>query len=223
MKKKSVSRREFLSDAALMTLAVCLSGCTRTVTKYRPDGTPYTEEKEDPLLTLAGVILVLLIVGAVAASRNKSSSSRNDKNDRKDSPEDEGEIQFASVNSKRAWPVRNANYGVSIKDSEGKLLAITDKDERIKHHDFEAIANILASANISNLDQPVLIRLKQEKSNSYCVEQISPVQKPSGNDSSIVLKRLVKGKPYIIKVYSDREDCLDIEIASKVLGDLSVA
>jgi len=223
MKMKSVSRREFLSDAALTALAACLPGCTKSVTRYRQDGTPYTVKEEDWVGTLAAVFLFILALGVIAASRqDDKKTSSNYEGDWQDPGEDEGKIQLASVTSKRAWPVGNAKQKVSVKDSKGKLLVTADAFERVEHHDLGTTAHLLANAQISNLDQPVVIRLKQDKLNLYRIEYIRSLKKPSGGKFRLI-NRQIDGKFYKVKVFTYLSNIVDIEIVPQVLGNQSVA
>ena len=77
-------RRLFLFKSVL---AAGLAGCTKSVTKYRADGTPYTVEEDDWVATLAAVILALLAIGAIAvvAGSNSDDSSSNFKHGRRKS------------------------------------------------------------------------------------------------------------------------------------------
>ena len=215
MRSKIISRREFFNNIALVITAACVSGCTKTVTKYRADGTPYTVEEEDPLATLAAIVLALLVVGAIAASkRNKDDdSSFNSEDEWKNPLRDGDEIQLASMTSKCALPASNTNEGISIKDSKGTLLIMADASEHVTYRNPEAEKSLLTLAQISNLQKPILIRLKQDDLNSYSIKQIRPLRKSLSQNNLRVLHRLVREELYEIKVHDDVDGYMDLEIA----------
>ena len=221
MRSRIVSRREFLNDAALVALAICLYGCTKSVTKYRPDGTPYTEKEEDWVGTVAAAFLLILVLAIIGSNRNEE-SSLNYNGDWQDPREDEGEIRLASMGSKRTLPIGGAVEKVSVTDCKGKLLVTADAFERVEHQDLEAAESLLASAQISNLQKPIVIRLKQDKLNLYRIEYIRSLEKLSGGKFRVV-NRQVNGKLYKAKVFTYLGNIIDIEIVPQVLGDQSVA
>ena len=208
MKSKIFSRREFLNNAALVVFATSLSSCTKTVTKYRPDGTPYTEEVEDWM----AIALLFIVLGALAAARSSSGSSQNDEDERKDPLDEEGEIRFASMTSKSARPVRDTKEGITIKDSKGTLLIMADASEHVTYCDSESGKSLLTLAQISDLQKPILIRLKQDDLNSYSIEQIHPLRKPLNQNNFKVFHRLVREELYEIKVHDEMDGYMDLEI-----------
>jgi hypothetical protein len=222
MRSRIVSRRAFLNNAALAALAISLYGCETSVTKYRSDGTPYTVEEEDPVKTLAAVVLFFLIIAAIAASRRDDDSSLNYEGDWQYPREDEGEIRFVSMDSKRTLPIGGTVGNISVTDRTGKLLVTADAFEHVEHKDLEAAESLLASAQISNLQKPIVIRLKQDKVNLYRIEYVRFLKKSSGGKFRAV-NRQIDGKLYKIKVFTYSGNIVDIEIVSQVLGSQSVA
>jgi len=225
MKSRIVSRREFLNNSALVALAISLYGCKQSVTKYRSDGTPYTVEEEDPVKTLAAVVLFLLILGAIAASRraqDDDKTSLNYEDDWQYPRGDEGKIRFVSMDSKCTLPIGGAVEKVLVTDCSGKLLVTADAFEHVEHKDLEAAEFLLASAQISDLQKPILIRLKQDKLNLYRIEYIRSLKKPSGGKCRVV-NRQIDGKLYKVKVFTYLGDIVDIEIVRQVFGNQSVA
>lgn len=222
MRSRIVSRRRFLNDVALAAFITCLSGCTSTVTRYREDGTPYTVEEEDELKTLAGVVLFLLFVGLVVASRQDDESSLHYEDDWQDPQGDEGKIRFVSMDSKRTLSIGRAAEKVSVTDRTGKLLVTGDAFKRVEHKDLEAVESLLVSAQIYSLEKPIVIRLKQDKVNLYRIEYVRSLKKPSGGKFRVV-NRQIDGKLYKIKVFTYLGNIVDIEIVPQVLGSQSVA
>ena len=222
MRARIVSRRRFLNDAALAALAISLYGCTKSVTKYRPDGTPYTEEEEDWVGTLAAIVLLLLVVGAIAARNRDDESSLHHEGERQDPEGDEGKIRFVSMNSKRTPPIGGAVEKISVTDCRGKLLVTADAFEHVEHQDLEAAESLLSSAQISNLQKPIVIRLKQDKLNLYRIEYVRSLEKPSGGRFRVV-NRQIDGKHYKVKVFTYSGNIVDIEIVPQILGNQSVA
>ncbi|MBW7989268.1 MAG: hypothetical protein FVQ84_04525 [Planctomycetes bacterium] len=221
MKSRIVSRREFLTDTALAALAISLYGCTKSVTKYRADGTPYTEKEDDWVGTLAAVVLFFVVLAALAAS-NSDSSSLNDEGEWQDPQGDEGKIRLASMDSKRTLPIGGAAEKVSVTNCSGKLLVTVDAFEHVEHKDLEAAEFLLASAQISDLQKPILIRLKQDKPNLYRIEYVRSLKKPSGGKCRVV-NRKIDGKLYNVKVFTYLGNIVDIEIVRQVFGSQSVA
>ena len=222
MRSRIVSRREFLNDVALIALAISLSSCEKSVTKYRPDGTPYTEKEEDWVGTLAAVFLLILVLGVIAAGNRDDESSLHYDGDWQDPREDEGEIRLASMGSKRTLHISGAVEKVSVTDCTGKLLVTADAFEHVEHQDLEAAESLLASAQISNLQKPIVIRLKQDKLNLYRIEYVRSLEKPSGGKFRVV-NRQINGKLYEVKVFTYLGNIVDIEIVPQILGNQSVA
>jgi len=224
MKTKILSRRNFISNAALSALAVCLLGCTKAVTRYRPDGTPYTEDVEDPLATLAAFVLLLIIIGAYAASkRNEDDSySLNEQGDWQYSPNDKRKIRPASMVNEHNIPSSETEERISVTDSNGKLLAVANGYDNIQHKDLSALESILSSANISNLKRPIAIHLKQDKSNVYRIDSIKYLNKSSSGQFRIV-ERNIGGQIYKIKYFQCSENAMDIEIEPSNSGNKNVA
>lgn len=218
MRSRIVTRRGFLNDAALAALLACLSGCMKSVTKYHPDGTPYTEEVED----WVAIALLFIVLGVLAASKRASDSSLNYEGDWQDTREDEGEIRFVSMDSKRTLPIGGAVGKISVTDCSGKLLVTTDAFGHIEHQDLEAAESLLASAQISNLQKPIVIRLKQDKLNLYRIEYVRSLKKPSRGKFRVI-NRQIDGKLYKINVFTYLGNIVDIEIVPQVLGNQSVA
>jgi hypothetical protein len=209
MRLKSVSRRKFLSDATLMTLAACLAGCTKTVTKYRPDGTPYTVKENDPVASLAGVVLLLLLLAAAASSKSNK-SSMNHQEDGQDPRDEEGKVHLASATSTHR-PAEDMGQEVSIADSKGRLLASVDSFERVEHHDLATAKRLLASAKVFSLGRPITIRLRQETPASYRIEDVHILGKPPCEKSK-VLRRRIKGKLYEVRVHTNTDGNVRIEM-----------
>lgn len=222
MKSRIVSRRGFLNEAALAALAISLYGCETSVTKYRPDGTPYTVQEEDPVKTLAAIVLLLLVVGAIAASRRDDESSLDYEDDWQDPQGNEGKVRFVSMGSKRTLPIGGAVEKVSVTDCRGKLLVTADAFEHVEHQDIEAAESLLASAQIFNLQKPIVIRLKQDKLNLYRIEYIRSLKKPS-NGKFRLINRQIDGKPYKVKVFTYSGNIVDIEIIPQIPSHQSVA
>lgn len=221
MKSKRVSRRAFLNDVTLVALAACLAGCTKTVTKYRADGTPYTVKEDDMVATLAGVVLLLLLLAAAAASKS-SKSSMDHEDDWLGPQDDEGKVHLASATSKHRLPVGVVQQDISIKDPKGRLLASVDSFECVEHHDLGTAARLLANAQVSTLDQPVAIHLQQDRLDSYRIENIH-VLKKSSCENFKVFKRRIKGKLYEVKVRTNADGSVDIEMISESRGSQGVA
>lgn len=218
MRSRIVSRRRFLNEAALVALMVCLSGCTKSVTKYHSDGTPYTEEVED----WVAIALLFIVLGVLAASSRDSDSSSNYEGEGQDPQGDEGKIRFVSMGTKRALPHGGSVEKVSVTDREGRLLVTVDAFEHVEHKDLEAVESLFASAQISNLKKPIVIRLKQDKLDLYRVEYIRFLKKPSGGRFTL-FNRQINGKPYKVKVFTHMGNIVDIEIVPQILGSQSVA
>lgn len=221
MKSRIVSRREFLSDTALAALAISLYGCTKSVTKYRPDGTPYTEKEDDWVGTLAAVVLFIVVLAIIGSNRDDE-SSLNDEGEWQDPQGDEGKIRFVNMDSKRTLPIGGAAEKVSIADCSGKLLVTADAFGHVEHKDLEAAEFLLASAQISDLQKPILIRLKQDEPNLYRIEYVRSLKKPSGGKCRVV-NRQIDGKLYKVKVFTYLGNIVDIEIVRQVFGNQSVA
>lgn len=221
MKSRIVSRREFLSDTALAALAISLYGCTKSVTKYRADGTPYTEKEDDWVGTLAAVFLFIVVLAIIGSNRDDE-SSLNDEGEWQDPQGDEGKIRLASMDSKRTLSIGEAAEKVSVTDCSGKLLVTADAFEHVEHKDLEAAEFLLASAQISDLQKPILIRLKQDKPNLYRIEYVRSLKKPSGGKCRVV-NRQIDGKLYKVKVFTYLGNIVDIEIVRQVFGNQSVA
>ncbi len=222
MRSRIISRRGFLNDVALAAFIACLSGCTSTVTRYREDGTPYTVEEEDELKTIAAIFLFLLVIGAIAASRRDDESSLHYEDDWHDPQGDEGKIRFVSMDFKRSLFNDGAAEKVSVTDHAGKLLVAGDALEHVEHQDLGAVESLLASAQISNLQKPIVIRLKQDKVNLYRIEYVRSLEKPSSGKFRVV-NRKIDGKLYEVKVFTYLGNIVDIEIVPQVLGSQSVA
>ena len=166
--------------------------------------------------------LLLLIIGAVVASRRDDESSLHYEDDWQDPQGDEGKFRFVSMDSNRTLPIGRAAEKVSVTDRTGKLLVTADSFERVEHQDMEAAESLLASAQISNLQKPIVIRLKQDKLNLYRIEYVRSLEKPSGGKFRVV-NRQVDGKLYKIKVFTHSGNIVDIEIVPQILGNRSVA
>ncbi len=52
----------------LIAVGLVGTGCTSQETRYKPDGTPYTEEEFDPLQTVGALLLIGLVLGAAQAA-----------------------------------------------------------------------------------------------------------------------------------------------------------
>jgi hypothetical protein len=65
-----VTRREILITAT----AIVGAGCYRTVTKHKPDGQPYDAQEPDATGTVLAILLVLGLLGALAAASNAAKS-----------------------------------------------------------------------------------------------------------------------------------------------------
>ena len=170
MKARTIPRREFLNSTAWAALiaAAGLSGCTKTVTKYRPDGTPYTEEKDDWVATLAAIVILCIVAGVMAASKNNDSDGRSsmDYNGNRLFPEDDkGKIQFASMTSRRIMTGDKAVEKIFVTDNKGKLLVTADQFEHIENQNMEMAKSILATSQIFDLQKPIVICLKQTNLN----------------------------------------------------------
>lgn len=215
MESRIVSRREFLNDAALVALAISLSGCTKSVTKYRPDGTPYTEEEDDWVGTLAAVVLFILVLAIIASNKDDGSSQHYD-GDWQDPRGDEGKIRLASMGSKRTLPIGGAVEKVSVTDCTGKLLVTADVFEHVEHQDLEAAESLLASAQIFNLQKPIVIRLLQDNFSSYRIKHIGLLQEPSDGDFNVFYRR-IKGKLYKVKIRTLMGNSVDVEIIPQIL------
>ena len=224
MKTKILSRRNFINKASLSALAVCIFGCTKTVTRYRPDGTPYTEDVEDPVATLAAVVLLLIIVGAYAASKRNSDDgySLNEKDDWEYLPNDKNKIWAASMVSENNISVPEKGEEISITDLSGKLLAVANGYVSVKNKDLTSIKSLLSSENISNLQKPVVIHLRQDKLNVYQIENIKHLDKSSRGQCRIV-ERTIDGQSYKIKVFPFSDNAVDIEIGPSISINQNVA
>jgi hypothetical protein len=221
MKSRIISRREFLSNAALAALAISLYGCTKSVTKYRPDGTPYTVKEEDWVGTLAAVVLFFIVLGAMAVA-NSDSPNLNDEGELQDPQGNEGKFRLASSNPKRTLPIRGTVEKVSVTDRSGKLLVTVDAFENVEHKDLEAAESLLASAQISDLQKPILIHLMQKNPNLYRIKYVRSIKEPSSG-KCMVVNRQIDGKLYKIKVFTHLSNTVDIEIVPQVFGNQNVA
>jgi len=70
---------KFLTHPILVMLTVIafsflVTGCERTVTKYDANHKPYTAKEFDPWMTIGGIILTCLVIGALAAAAADSGS-----------------------------------------------------------------------------------------------------------------------------------------------------
>ena len=65
-------RRSWLILLVSGVMTVALSSCRKTVTKYRPDGTPYDEKEDDWVGTLAAIIVVGIVIGGIAAAARRN-------------------------------------------------------------------------------------------------------------------------------------------------------
>jgi len=120
MKSRIVVTRELLGKATLEMLAVVLPGCAKPVTGCCPDGTPYTEEVDNPVAALAGVVLFILIAAAIAAYESSSSSSRNDDHGRR--PQ-EGEWDKFFSGADENVTVGDSGQGISLAELMGPVLS----------------------------------------------------------------------------------------------------
>ena len=227
MKERIISRRGFLNNAAIAALMAVagLSGCTKTVTKYRPDGTPYTEEEDDWVATLAAIVIFFIVVGAIAVARSRDDddeSSMNYNGKRLFPEGNKGRIQFANMDSKQTLLSSRAVEKVSVTDGKGKLLVTADQFEHIEQQDLGVAKSILAASQISNLQRPIVIRLKQNNLSLYRIEYIRFLEKPSLSECRVV-KRQVDGTLYNINVFSYSGNIVEIEIVPQKLVNKYVA
>ena len=227
MTERIISRRGFLNKAAIAALmaVASLSGCTKTVTKYRPDGTPYTEEEDDWVSTLAAIVIFFIVIGAIAVARNNDDDGESsmDYDGNRLFPEgDKGRIRFASMDSRRSISGDESVEKVSVTDSKGKLLVTADQYEHIEHQDLEVAKSFLAVSQISNLQRPIVIRLKQNSLNLYQTEYIRLLEKPSVGKCRTV-RRHVDGTLFNINVFNYSDNIVEIEIVPQKLANKNVA
>lgn len=222
MKAKHLSRRQFVEDVALLAFAAGLSGCTKAVTRYRSDGTPYTEDVDDPLATLAAVFLGLIFLGALAASNSDDDSSRNLEDDETNPLSEEERFQLASLNEEGTLATVAPGKTVSVIGSTGELLATGNSARVFKHYDTSIVAALLKSEGISDLSQPVRIRLSHHGIDSYKLEGIfASSGEYDPRCKTIVTKR--GERTYMIHVLVREDGTTVLEIKSSSLASQHVA
>jgi len=211
MELHTLSRRILLRDGVLIAMGILLYGCTMTVTRYMPDGTPYTVEEEDWVQTLAAVFLLLLLLGVLAASaQDDDESSSLDDNE---SPmEDNGKIVLANAGTTRGVPILESEDIVSVVDCEGRLLATMDASEHITYHDLEGAVSLLRAAQIQQLREPVAARLRQDGFGRYRIENLICSCDRQDGDCE-VLYRQIKSKLYKVTVRRAVGNSVDVQIA----------
>ena len=203
MKREFISRRQFLNNIAMTAFALYVSGCEgykKTVTKYHEDGTPYTVEEDDPVATLAGIIILVIVIGLIAAyksSNEDDDTSRDIDNDKWDLGGNRQKFMFAS---NKISTVRN-NEKFCIADTNGNLLAVAEGPENIEHGN---------------------INLKKGNSGVYEIENIQSLKK-SSSGQYLRIKRNIDGKLYNIKVFPFSDNAINIEIEPSILVDQNVA
>ena len=111
---------------------------------------------------------------------------------------------------------------VSVTDCRGKLLVRANAFEHVEHQDIEAAESLLASAEIFNLQKPIVIHLKQDKLNLYRIEYIRSLKKPSSGKFRLI-NRQIDGKPYKVKVFTYSGNIVDIEIIPQILSHQNIA
>ena len=215
MKSNIVSRRSFLNRTVCAALAICFSSCTKPVTRYRPDGTPYTEDVDDPVATLAGVVLFCIILGAFAASQNKDKDKNhynmNDEKYRQKPRINERKFMLTSMVTKNNMTMCGTVDRIFVSDSKGRLLIKADASANILNKDLEVAESLLASAKISNLKKTVVIRLQQYSLGHYRVTQIGSLNRVSDGQYT-ESDQEINGKIYKIRTCNCPDNVVGIEI-----------
>ncbi|HSV98678.1 MAG TPA: hypothetical protein VLI39_00790 [Sedimentisphaerales bacterium] len=216
MDLQDVSRRLFLGQGAMITLAMVLSGCTRTVTKYRPDGTAYTEEEEDWGQTLAAVLLGLLLLGLLAAAAagddESSDAGWDDEQDRsRRGRENDVKVHLASAGSNRNPSARDTETDILLLDNKGSLLAAMDAARHVTLYNVDSVGSLLKNGEIENLDRQIAIRLRKDNLNRYLIDHLCIARNPSGEEGKVFYRR-VRGELYRIKVITGTENSVELQI-----------
>ena len=214
MKSQIVTRRGFLSKAAVAILPAALCGCTSTETRYRPDGTPYTVEQEDDLKTLAAVVLIIILIALWAAAKRANESDPSSNSAEKKPIEKEDDITLANARIH----VDNGCECISIADCEGKVVARLNGSGSIEYNNLGIVAKSLFAGEdqIHFPNHPVAIHLEKDDTGQHRIEHVRAIQKLSLNDdSSEVLSHSIEGRFYVSRMRKVSGGIV-VEVASPV-------
>ncbi len=132
----------FIAVAFLFTV----TGCEKTVTKYKADGTPYTEQEFDPVASLAAFLIFSIGVGALAAVAAGSGSSLPNQH----------ESMFAFAGSQDVVTDVPSGMSSSLRcikfiDSKGNLIGrqVIDVDKLRASKSFVNISDVQVSSEIN--------------------------------------------------------------------------
>ena len=84
-----------------------------------------------------------------------------------------------------------------------------------------SIVSLLSSVNISSLQKPIAVCLKQDKLSVYRIENIKYLNKSTRGKCRII-ERNIDGQSYKIKVFSHSDNIVDIEIEALIAVNQSV-
>ena len=151
----------FIATAFLFFTA----GCERAVTYYDKDGKPYTVKEADPWMTIGGILLTCIIIGAIAASADSSSGASSSGASGVCLP-NQGRVMFAHAGNKGiVYDVSSGMYNpvkcFKLMDAEGNVISehLIDVDRLLANRSFVNVSDVQVS---SKVDKTMLRKLAQE-------------------------------------------------------------
>ena len=151
----------FIATAFLFFTA----GCEKAVTYYDKDGKPYTVKEADPWMTIGGILLTCIIIGAIAASADSSSGASSSGASGVCLP-NQGRVMFAHAGNKGiVYDVSSGMYNpvkcFKLMDAEGNVISehLIDVDRLLANRSFVNVSDVQVS---SKVDKTMLRKLAQE-------------------------------------------------------------
>ncbi|MDP1854245.1 MAG: hypothetical protein Q8L26_08615 [Candidatus Omnitrophota bacterium] len=136
------------------------TGCERAVTYYDKDGKPYTVKETDPWMTIGGILLTCIIIGAIAASADSSSGASGA------CLPNQGRVMLAHAGNKGiVYDVSSGMYNpvkcFKLMDAEGNVISehLIDVDRLLANRSFVNVSDVQVS---SKVDKTMLRKLAQE-------------------------------------------------------------
>lgn len=188
MSIQKLTRRYLFKEATAALVAISLAGCTKSVTKYRADGTPYTEEEEDWIGTLAAFLLFCICLGIMAANKEDDKSSMN-----LEKGANEDGFEFASLNSMNGFNTRLVLTEVN------DLKVDPEVYREIRRHNIDTISEQLLAKNIRHLLNPVEVRLSQGKDCMFDIDSLDVSDKKPESEYQTIYHNVL-GNEYCIQV-----------------------